>query len=107
MVVVANFGRFWIEEFQITSVSLATVTNRVSAHTLEKPGIFMAGGATIIGGIGGSIFGLASVAIRNTDNTDLVAGDDITAFESIVSNGSAGSLTLGQNVWIMLRKKGR
>lgn len=102
MVVVAQGHGWWIESFSITRVSVAAGAQLVTTHTLERPGVFVAGSATLDHNEGATV-GLVTAAMRDVDNTQLFPGENVVAIETILSNGSGGALAVGLDLLVIIR----
>jgi len=103
MVVVAQGNNWWIESFTVTRLSVANGAQQGTTHTLERSGVFL-GGSTTLDHAAAATVGSVSTALRNTDNTQLSIGENLTAIQSIMSNDSGGALTIGVIVIVFLRK---
>jgi len=106
MPVVAQGTQWWIETFHVARASIADQAERVNAHTLERPGVYLGGSATMSYDLSASLVGGLAITMRNTDNSALVRGQNISAFESVISNDTGASASVGNIVFIILRKSG-
>jgi len=106
MPVVAQGNQWWIESFHVARANIASQAERVTVHTLERPGVLIGGSATLDHDIAPNVVSGMSLVLRNTDDSELVLGSNITALESVVMNDSGGGLTTGETVLILLRKSG-
>ena len=104
MTVVAQGNNWYIETFDITRSALAATTTSGHALTLERPGVFLGGTAVIDADVTNADSETISLILRNTDNSFISFGSNITALELIRNNSSAGSVTFGAHVTIFLRK---
>jgi len=102
MTVVAQGTNWWIESFTVTRAALLDGNTRVSQNTLERPGVFMGGSICLDHNIADT--GAMSVGLRNTDNSQLEIGDNVTIIASYVANNTGGSRTIGEIVVVFLRK---
>jgi len=104
MVVVAQGNNWWIESFTVTRASIADQAERVSTHTLGRPGVLIGASATQDHDIApASVTGLCLV-LRATDDSQLVIGENITALESVFMNDSGAAAVVGETILIILRK---
>jgi len=104
MSIVAQGANWWIESFTVTRASILSNSERETTHTLERPGVFLGGSATMDHDIAAnSVTGL-NLVLRNTDNSQLVIGSNITAVESVFMNDGASARIVGEIVLIFLRK---
>ncbi len=103
MVVVAQGTGWHIESFTVTRASISDQAERVSTHTLERPGVFLGGSATMDHDLTpANVTGL-SLVLRATDDSQLVIGENVTALESVFMNDSGGARIVGETVMIFLR----
>jgi len=83
MVLVAQGTGWHIETFIVTRANISNQAERVSTHTLERPGVFLGGSATMDHDLGASAVTGLSLVLRSTDDSQLVIGEDVTALESV------------------------
>ena len=97
-------GTGWhCESFTVTRASIDDQAERVSTHTLERPGTLLGGSATQDHDIvATAVTGLVLV-LRATDDSQLVIGEEITAVESVFMNDSGSSAIVGETVMIWIR----
>jgi len=104
MTIVAQGTGWWIESFTVTRASIADQAERVSTHTLERPGVLIGASATQDHDIAvASVTGLVLV-LRATDDSQLVIGENIIALESVFMNDSGAAAIVGETVLIILRQ---
>ena len=103
MTIVAQGTGWHIESFIVTRASIADQAERVSTHTLERPGNLLGGSATMDHDLTASNVTGLSLVLRSTDDSQLVIGESITALESVFMNDSGGARIVGQTVMIWIR----
>jgi len=103
MPVVAQGQNWWIESFTVTRASIADQAERVSTHTLQRPGVLIGASATQDHDIAASLVTGLCLVLRATDDTQLVIGENITALESVFMNDSGAAKIVGETVLIILR----
>jgi len=97
-------GNGWhVETFDVTRGSIDNQVARVSPHTLDRPGVFVGGSATMDHDLAVGATAGISVAIRATDDTQLAIGEDITAFETVIFNDSGLTAIVGAKVMVFIR----
>jgi len=101
MVLIFQSGNFWIESF-----SIANQAERVTAHTLERSGVLLGGCATMDHDIAASLVTGLQLVLRNTNDSALIIGSNITALESVFMNDSGAAAIVGQIVLIFMRSRG-
>jgi len=103
MAIVAQGTGWHIESFVVSRASIDDQAERVSTHTLNRPGFFLGGSATQDHDIApASVTGLCLV-LRATDDSQLVIGEKITALETVFMNDSGGARIVGETVMIFVR----
>jgi len=103
MVLIYSVGNlFWIETFTVPRTSVADSTVLVTAHTLERGGIFLGGTITLDHAVTNNA-GACSAAIRNSDDSVLAIGQDLTAFESSLASDSGSAVVMGAQITIFMR----
>jgi len=106
MVLIFQSGNFWIESFSVARASIADQAERVTAHTLERAGVFLGVSATMDHDIAAAaVTGLCLVA-RRTNDAALVIGQNITALETVFMNDSGAAAIVGEQVLIFMRGRG-
>jgi len=103
MVLVAQGSGWHIESFTVTRASIADQAERVSTHTLNRPGVLIGAGATMDHDIAASAVTGLCLVIRSTDDTQLVIGENITAIETVFMNDSGAAAIVGEIVYILIR----
>jgi len=103
MTVVMQGTGWHVESFTVTRASIADQAERVTAHTLERPGVLIGGSATQDHDIAASAVTGLCLVLRATDDTQLVIGEDITALESVFMNDSGAAAIVGETVMIYIR----
>jgi len=103
MPVVAQGNNWWIESFTVTRASIADQAERVSTHTLGRPGRLVAASATQDHDIAATAVTGLCLVLRATDDSQLVIGELITALESVFMNDSGAAAVVGETVLIILR----
>jgi len=106
MPVVAQGNNWWIESFHVARGAIADQAERITNHTLERPGVLIGGSATMDHDIVATAVTGLSLVLRETDSSELVIGANVTALQSVFMNDSGGSKTVGETVLILLRKSG-
>lgn len=106
MTLIAQGANWWIESFTVTRNNIVAGAERVTAHILERSGVFLGGCVTIDHAVTVANASLLNVTIRNIDNSSLVIGQDLTTFETVVSNGTVNLLGLGEIVLVFMRSRG-
>lgn len=97
-------GTGWhAESFVVTRASIADQAERVTTHTLERPGVLIGANATMDHDIAASLVTGLCLVLRATDDTQLVIGEDITALESVFMNDSGAAAIVGETVMIYIR----
>jgi len=104
MAIIAQGNNWWIESFIVTLASVADTANRITTHTLERSGVYLGHTLTVLNtAITTAQAGLNGFA-RNTDNSQLQIGQNITALETLVLNDSGGAASMGETLLVFLRK---
>jgi len=98
-------NEFYIESLISARASVAANTLSSRTLTLEIAGRFLCGVATLdMTGSDPDIMGLVSVALRNTNNSELTVNSQVALVEAAVANGSASAQTIGVKVILLMRK---
>jgi len=99
---------FWIESLVHPRTAVSGTTEINADLTLERPGTFL--GCNLAMDVPTSVVGaeqvLINMAMRNTDNSELLIGDIITGVRLRVSNQNAGEEIIGAKVIVFMRKLG-
>jgi len=103
MTVVAQGNNWWIESFDVPRATVLSATVRQTALTLERVGVFLGGSATFDLDLAVNDANI-TLAIRNSDDTVLVIGQDLSAFECVMINNEGANRTCGAHVIIFMRK---
>jgi len=106
MTIIAQGNGWWIESFVVVLASVADAANRATDHTLERSGVYL--GHTLTcqnSAVTTAQAGLTYFA-RNTDNSQLIIGQNITAVRTLVLNDSGGATNMGETLMVFLRKTG-
>jgi len=106
MTLIAQGSNWWIESFTVTRASIANQAERVTAHTLERAGIFLGGSATQDHDIAASLVTGLCLVLRSLDDSQLVIGESITGVESVFMNDSGAAAIVGETVLIFMRGSG-
>jgi len=104
MTLIAQGNNWWIESFTVARASIATVTIRETTHPLERAGVFLGANATMDHDLAIGEANAINLCIRNTNDSELTIGQNITALESVVSNAEGGARIVGEHVLIFMRK---
>jgi len=97
-------GTGWhCEAFTVTRASIADDAERVTVHTLERPGRLLGGSATQDHDIVASAVAGLCLVLRSTDDSQLVIGEAITGVESVFMNESGASAIVGETVMVWIR----
>jgi len=103
MVLIAQGSGWHIESFTVTRASIANQAERVTAHTLTRPGVLIGASATQDHDIAASAVTGLCLVLRSTDDSQLVIGENITALESVFMNDSGAAAIVGETVLIFIR----
>ena len=104
MPLVAQGSGWWIESFTVTRASINDQAERVTTHTLERPGILIGASATQDHDIAPTAVTGLCLVLRATDDSQLVIGELITALESVFMNDSGGAAIVGETIMVIMRK---
>ncbi len=106
MTLIAQGANWWIESFTVARTNIVAGAERITAHNLERSGVFLGACVTIDHAVTVSNASLLNVTIRNIDNSSLVVGQALSTFETVVSNGTVNLLGLGEIVLVFMRSRG-
>jgi len=106
MTLIAQGTNWWIESFTVTRASIADQAERVTAHTLNRAGVFLGASVSMDHDIAASAVTGLQVVIRALDDSQLVIGEDITGVESVFMNDSGAAAIVGQVVLVFMRSRG-
>jgi len=106
MTLIAQGANWWIESFTVTRASIANQAERVSTHTLERQGVFLGASATQDHDIAAAAVTGLVLVIRNTDDSQLVIGQDLVALETVFMNDSGAAAIVGEIVLVFMRSRG-
>jgi len=106
MTLIAQGNNWWIESFTVTRNDILANAERVTVHTLERAGVFLGACATMDHDIAPNAVTGLSLVVRNTDDSQLVIGQDLTALESVFMNDSAATRVVGEIVLVFMRGRG-
>jgi len=100
-------GNYWIEAFDVARTVITGGSSLVTAHILERGGIFL--GISICLDNSESVSNRRTIegTVRNTDNTQLIRGEFMTEFESFITNDAGGSITTGAHLVVWMKKRGQ
>ena len=104
--IIAQGANWWIESFTVTRASIANQAERVSTHTLERQGVFLGATATPDHDIAAADVTGLELVVRNTDDSQLVIGQNLIALETVFMNDSGGARIVGEIVLIFMRSRG-
>jgi len=105
MVIIFQKGNeFWIESIIIDRINVVGGGETNFDRNLQRAGTFLCCSVAIDAGTMNStrMAGLAS-HIKQTDDSELVAGDEISAIRIRQGNDDAGGLTFGTKVMVFMR----
>jgi len=103
MAIVAQGIGWWIESFDVARASIASNGERTTNHTLERAGVFIGGCATEDHDIDSNLVIGLDLALRNTDTTQLVIGQNLTEIQSVFFNDGGAAKIVGEHVLVFLR----
>lgn len=103
MPIVAQGTGWHIESFHVNRASIADQAERVTTHTLQRPGVFIGGSATMDHDLAASAVTGLSLVLRETDDSNLIIGEDVTAVESVFMNDSGAAAVVGEVVVVFIR----
>jgi len=106
MVIIFSQGdTFWIESFEFARDFIDAGQIETKVFTLEKAGTYLGGGATIDSqNADAATQRNLSATMKNTGNTHLTVGDQITAFHIQLGNENGGGVTFGAYVFVFMRR---
>jgi len=97
-------GDFWIETFQVARSSLAGTSNVPTNFNLDKPGRFVGGCTSIDAFLAVASSDDVVAFLTNTDDSELVYGDAITAIRMNLYNSAGAARVFGARVCIFVKK---
>lgn len=106
MIISQKGGNYWQEAFSVPRTSISATSVLVSAHTLERPGIFLGVSICLDDTLSGTPPAEISYVMRQIDNTFLTVGGFITGLESVIRNNDASSRTTGAHILVWMKKRG-
>lgn len=104
MTIVAQGNNWWIESFVVPRASIAANAERITDHTLERAGVFLGGNASEDHNIDPILVIGLDLALRNTDDSQLLIGQNITAVRSAFSNDGGAAKIVGEMILVFMRK---
>jgi len=104
MTVIVDNVDWWIEYFHVARASLSAASRRNTNFTLSKAGNFMGGSITTDADLAGGFIQGVQCALVQTNNAELLFGQQLSAIRSIMSNGTGSALICGEHVLVYLRK---
>ena len=105
MTLVLQGNGWYMETFVVVMAAVADQAARVTPHTLERPGIYIGHSITQQDNASpANTTGLANPIARNISNNQLLVGQKLQNFETVVRNDSGMSVDMGETCIMFLRE---
>lgn len=99
-------GNYWVESFDLARTAITTGNSLITAHTLDRPGIFLAISICLDNSASVADRQELSASVRNINNNQLSLGDFVTGIESLITNNAGGTVTTGAHLVVWMKKRG-
>jgi len=108
MSIIFTAGRFWIEEINVPTATIAAGSASSTTFQLERNGVYLASGANIdLNATAAVAVELGMSVINGVTSGHLTIGDEITAIRARRWNNAGTGAAIGGNIIIFLRSKGQ